>query len=595
MTLSITVKNSCALLLMTLISSPLMAVENPEVEAGRKIYLEGVLPSGKPLTGLRFGTTPVSGVAAACVNCHRPSGMGSVEGDTQVAPIASNYLFHTGEDKPIATMDPRVSKRFNQAHPTYNDEALAIAIRGGTNNQGVEMHGLMPRYVLGDTDMKSVIAYLKQLNMTWSAGATGDSIRFATVITPDVDPERRKAFKEMLSLIFKRKNGSTVTSKHSGGKRLHMVSAAEMVLGTERNWTLDVWELKGAPETWAAQLDALYQAHPVFALISGLSDGSWEPIHDFCERQQVPEWFPTVPLPAQKMGKYSLYFSRGVTLEADVLARHLSRMDKKPKQVVQVYRDDAAGRGAAAEFKRVMAEQRISVDDRILSTSGNTVDSLRILMSSIGGKDTAVMFWLRPDDVAALQEVAPPVGVNAYFSGMLVSSEPEVFATAWKKNLHLVYPYVLPDLRELNLQYFQTWLRINKVELVDEAMQSEVFFSLNYLTDTLSEMLNNLYRDYLVERGESMINKREGIKVEQEVRDLRSMGLKTELIRKHGNMTVEEGSRLPVGQTGLTKREGTTIYPRLSLGPGQRFASKGGYIVHYAKDKLEPESDWIVP
>jgi hypothetical protein len=92
-----------------------------------------------------------------------------------------------------------------------------------------------------------------------------------------------------------------------------------------------------------------------------------------------------------------------------------------------------------------------------------------------------------------------------------------------------------------------------------------------------------------------MINKREGIKVEQEVRDLRSMGLKSELIRKHGNMTVEEGSRLPVGQTGLTKREGTTIYPRLSLGPGQRFASKGGYIVHFVKDKIEPESDWIVP
>ncbi len=594
MTLSITVRNSFALLLMTLISSSLLAAETP-VEAGRKIYMEGVLPSGKPLTGYHVGSTAVSGAAAACVNCHRPSGMGSVEGDTQVAPIASNYLFHTGEDKPIATMDPRVSKRFNQAHPPYTDEALAIAIRGGANNLGVEMHGLMPRYMLGDTDMKSLIAYLKQLNMTWSTGATGDSIRFATVITPDVDSERRLAFKEMLSLIFKRKNGSTITNKHSGGKRLHMVTAAEMVLGTERNWTLDIWELKGEPETWAAQLDALYQANPVFALVSGLSDGTWEPVHDFCERHQVPQWFPTVPLPVQKPGKYSLYFSRGVILEADVLASHLNSMAKKPKSVVQVYRNDEVGRSAAAEFKRAMAERRISVDDRILPASGNTTESFRVLMSSIGVKNTPVMFWLRPDDVAALQEIAPPAGINAYFSGMLTSSEPDVFSPEWKARLHLVYPYVLPDLRELNLQYFQAWLRINKVELVDEAMQSEVFFSLNYLTDTLSEMLNNLYRDYLVERGESMINKREGIKVEQEVRDLRSMGLKSELIRKHGNMTVEEGSRLPVGQTGLTKREGTTIYPRLSLGPGQRFASKGGYIVHFVKDKIEPESDWIVP
>jgi len=593
MTLSITVKNSFSLLLMMMISSPLMAVEHPEVVAGRQIYREGVLPNGKPLIGKRFGTTSVSGAEAACVNCHRPSGMGSVEGDTLVAPIASNYLFHTGEDRPIATMDPRVSKRFNQTHEAYTDEALGMAIRGGTNNQSVEMHGLMPRYTLSDKEMKSLIAYLKQLNMTWSPGVTGDSIRLATVITPDVDPERRQAFKETLRVIFKQKNGSTITNKHGGGKRLHMVTAAEMVLGTERNWTLDVWELKGAPDTWAAQLDALYQAHPVFALVSGLSNGGWEPVHDFCERQQVPEWFPSVPFPVQKPGKYSLYFSRGVVLEADVLARHLSRMDSKPKQVVQVYRDDAAGRAAATEFKRVMADQHIVVDDRILS--GHTVESLRVLINSIGSKETAVMFWLRPEDVTTLQEIAPPAGINAYFSGMLLSSDPEVFSPSWKSNLHLVYPYELPDMRELNLQYFHTWLNINKMDMVDEAMQSEVFFSLNYLTDILSEMLNNLYRDYLVERGENMINKREGAKVQQEVNDLRSMGLKTELIRKHGNMTVEEGSRLPVGQTQLTKREGTTIYPRLSLGPGQRFASKGGYIMRYSHDMLEPETSWIVP
>jgi hypothetical protein len=585
---------TCLLLTLALMSGHVTASESSEVESGRKIYMEGVLPSGKLLSGLRFGTTVVSGAEAACVNCHRPSGMGSVEGDTQVAPIASNYLFHTGEDKPVATMDPRVSKRFNQAHDPYTDEALALAIRSGMNNQGVEMHGLMPRYKLSDKELQSLNAYLKQLYLTWSPGVTGDSIRFATVITPDVDPERRRAFIETLRLIFKQKNASTVTSsKHANGKRLHMVSAAEMVLGTERNWTLDIWELKGAPETWNKQLEAHYQEHPVFALVSGLSDGTWQPVHDYCEQKKIPEWFPSVPLPAQKPGQYSLYFSRGVVLEADVLAKSLNGLDHQPKHVVQIYRNDEVGRAAAAQFKRAMGETQ--VDDRILPASGNTVESLRALLSSIAVKDAAVMFWLRSDDVAALQEIAPPAGINAYFSGMLTSAEPDLFSPAWKGVLHLVYPYVLSDLRELNLQYFHTWLNINKMELVDETMQSEVFFSLNYLTDTLSEMLNNLYRDYLVERGESMLNKREGLKVEQEVRDLRSMGLKTELIRKHGNMTVEAGSRLPVGQIHLTKREGTTIYPRLSLGPGQRFASKGGYIVHYVNGNLEAETDWIVP
>jgi len=39
-----------------------------------------------------------------------------------------------------------------------------------------------------------------------------------------------------------------------------------------------------------------------------------------------------------------------------------------------------------------------------------------------------------------------------------------------------------------------------------------------------------------------------------------------------------------------------SAYPRLSLGPGQRFASKGSYILRYApKGVLLPTGGWIVP
>lgn len=46
------------------------------------------------------------------------------------------------------------------------------------------------------------------------------------------------------------------------------------------------------------------------------------------------------------------------------------------------------------------------------------------------------------------------------------------------------------------------------------------------------------------------------------------------------------------------KSGGTTIYPHLSLGPSQRFASKGGYIARFAGmdgGRLVADSGWIVP
>ena len=50
------------------------------IEIGRKIYEEGILPNGEPLAGTREGGTVVSGADAACINCHRRSGMGATEG-----------------------------------------------------------------------------------------------------------------------------------------------------------------------------------------------------------------------------------------------------------------------------------------------------------------------------------------------------------------------------------------------------------------------------------------------------------------------------------------------------------------------------------
>ena len=46
---------------------------------GRRIYREGILPTGQPLQGLSQAGVTLSGGAAACATCHRRSGYGSSE------------------------------------------------------------------------------------------------------------------------------------------------------------------------------------------------------------------------------------------------------------------------------------------------------------------------------------------------------------------------------------------------------------------------------------------------------------------------------------------------------------------------------------
>lgn len=561
-----------------------------DLDIGRAIYEQGRLSSGAPLSGKRFGNEKVAGEAAACITCHRRSGMGAVEGETLVSPITGTALFSETE-RVIATMDPRRGKSFNRPHPPYTRDTLAAALRQGVHVTGREMSPLMPRYDFTDAEINGLMAYLQQLSTTWSPGVTADSIDFATIITPDVEPKKKAAFVAMVNAMVRVKNSST-----RPGRR-YMTTPAEMMLKSGRRWRISIWELTGAPETWGAQLAAYYQQQPVFAMISGLSGMNWAPVDSFCQKERIPCLFPSLDATPTLEGQYyPVYFSRGTPLEADVLSAYLDGPAAAGvRRIVQIHGGGFAGREAAARFEQKMAGRPVRLETRLWSAA-----TAPAVLAGVGQNDILV-FWLSAEELRGLASLAPPPVHDAYFSGHLIDAEASAVPQAWRASAKLVYPYELPEKRRANLGYLKAWLKLQKIDLVSEPMQSEVFFALNFVTDTVSEMLNNLYRDYLMERAENMVAFREGSKAEQELRDRAVLGRVTlRGTNAPGSSRPESSDLLAMGQQekGIGDQGGTTVYPRLSLGTGQRFASKGAYIVKYQSpdsDSIVNVSEWLLP
>ena len=118
---------ACAVLLVV---TP-AAAQAPQTEAnsaGDGIYRHGVLPSGQPLRGEREAGQHVDGTDAACVNCHRRSGLGAAEGRGFIPPITGQFLFHP-KAQDLKDLDLPYIEGARPNRDPYTDETLAATDR----------------------------------------------------------------------------------------------------------------------------------------------------------------------------------------------------------------------------------------------------------------------------------------------------------------------------------------------------------------------------------------------------------------------------------------------------------------------------------
>lgn len=511
------------------------------------MYMEGVLPSGEVMTATVAGDIRLTGTHVICGACHRRSGMGSSEGQDVVPAVTGPLLYSPLR---LPTSRPPLAP---ELRPAYTDASLRRAIRDGVGPAGKEFSLLMPRYPLTDEELDILIGYLKTLSASPASGVTDREMHFATIVADSVDPGTRKALLDVLEAYFAQKNTETrYESKRAAGAPWHK----EWVFGPYRKWVLHVWELKGPRASWPEQLEVQYRQQPVFAVLSGIAPGSWQPIHDFCEEFQVPCLFPMTDLPViDEQDFYSVYLSKGVTQEAGTVVRHLSHDGLLSNPVVQVFREgDPKGEGAAEAVGRLLSGREVVLTNVPLGDAPRAADVpwRSVLAESKGG---VVILWLGESDLAGLWKGldAGNGPARVYLSTTLYDGEPDSVPVAARDRVYFVHPYELPGKLPRLLMRSTGWFKAKRIYSPEEQrVQADAFLALKTAGEAVRGIRGYFNREYFLERIEHMVD----------------------------------------------NAAYTSVYPRISLAPGQRFVSKGSYIAKLPKEGdggLVGVSDWLIP
>jgi hypothetical protein len=312
-----------------------------------------------------------------------------------------------------------------------------------------------------------------------------------------------------------------------------------------REWVLDVWTLTGPSEGWDDQLESYYQRAPVFAMLGGLSAGSWSPIGRFCERHEIPCLFPATDLPEAEEGDlYTLYFSRGLDLEADLITSHLAAHPLAG--VIQVFCAEAPAR-AAATLRAALVQQGVTVEDLDFACE-DSLPVAELVARMLATPDAAVILWLRREQLAGLGQPLPAARI--YLSSTLLERDLDSPLRSSSGSVFVAHPFRLPGASDSALRRFTIWARTRGIEIRYPRLQAEAFFACFAANDALNHVRRYLLRDYALD-------------------------------------SLDHAQGLAVY---------VPIHPRPTLGPRQRFLTKGGYVLPVVDGRpVTRDAAWVLP
>lgn len=505
---------------------------------GRLLYRTGIRADGTGLRAIVQGDVALPDGAGACVSCHRRSGLGISEGGSRSLNLTGPALFNPTAKPPL--------------RPAYTESTLVRAIVAGIGADDRVLASTMPRYELSMADQATLVAYLRTLGAFAPEGVSSHDISIATVIATVAPEADRLAVRQVLERFVAIKNsGSRREAERANAADLHAYGLSRQ--RAHRQWNLQVWELTGPESTWYEQLEKYRETDAPFAIVSGAAGSGWPVIASFCESREIPCLLPLTELtPEGEPGFYSIYFSEGVELQAVITARHITNLGLPYNSKILVAQDDdAAGRAAFTALNSELRRLGRSDAARAI-TEGSGARSARSWRKLLAEQEPDVLLMWTADATAAnlikalanSRELPTLIYTAEAFSDWTTLPSPVL-----APRIRHVYPYSLPAAGRTQFPREHAWLRSQGFSNLDELRAAKVLYACTVLGAGLAEIESNFSRDYLIETWEHSL----------------------------------DGVAL------------TSLYPKTSLGPGQRFLAKGAYVVNLSGDPDVPFTNehWI--
>ena len=458
----------------------------PSERRGKEIYLRGVSPSGREITG-RVGEIDVPASVATCSGCHGARGEGKTEGGVTAGNLTWPHL-----TKPYGHTHPA-----GRQHGAFNESSFIRAVVNGVDSNGNHLLVAMPRFKLSAEDMADLIAYLKRIDSDLDPGVTESSISIGLVLTSDgvlADPSA--AMKDVFAAYFDKINSQ-------GGifNRRIELRVADAGAG-------------GAATATVAQSFA--RKEQVFAFVGGLSAGADAGIAALARNEQIPFIGPSTLLPHAETpaNRYLFYLLPGVAEQAVSLVNFAAAQPElQNARVAIVHSENALGVAAAEAAEGQVKKTGQTVAAKHVYTSDKF--NARHIVEDLKNRNAGVVFFFgagREQSLLLDEAAAAGWSPHFFFLGVMTGKELSPTLSAGLKNkIFIAFPTLPADVSSEAFTEFRSLQEKYKFVLRHTASQLSAFAAAKVFVEGLTRAGKDLSREKLITSLEGLYEYETGI------------------------------------------------------------------------------------